>query len=106
MAANADQDSDAGGSLSPAKRALLALKQMQLRLAEVERARREPLAIVGMGCRLPGAESPEAFWRLLAAGADAVREVPAERWDIESFYDPDPDAPGKMYSRHGGFLDE
>ncbi|MGV9249503.1 type I polyketide synthase, partial [Streptomyces sp. NPDC003710] len=77
---------------------------------EVARSRsgaqgREPVAIVGMGCRFPGAESPEAYWRLLAEGRDAITEVPADRWDVDAYYDPDPDAPGRMSTRHGGFLD-
>ncbi len=65
----------------------------------------EPVAIVGLGCRLPGAPDVESYWRLLRDGVDAIREVPAERWDIESFYDPDPEAPGKMTTRFGGFLE-
>ena len=65
----------------------------------------EPIAIVGMACRLPGAASPEAFWALLHGGIDAVREVPADRWDLEAYFDPDPAAPGKATTRWGGFLD-
>jgi len=65
----------------------------------------EPVAIIGMGCRFPGgANSPEAYWRLLREGVDAVTEIPAERWNIDDYYDPDPDKPGRMYSRHGGFI--
>jgi acyl transferase domain-containing protein/acyl carrier protein len=68
---------------------------------------REPLAIIGMGCRFPGgASSPAAFWELLANGTDAIIEVPKDRWNIERFYDPDPEMPGKMYMRAGGFLKE
>src|SRR5207244_2837656 len=66
----------------------------------------EPIAIVGLGCRFPGGVvDPEGFWRLLHAGVDAVTEVPAARWDVDAYYDPDPDAPGKMYTRWGGFLE-
>ncbi|WP_438004842.1 SDR family NAD(P)-dependent oxidoreductase [Sorangium sp. So ce321] len=65
----------------------------------------EPIAIVGMGCRLPGGvESPEDFWRLLEQGVDAVTPIPADRWDAAAYYDPDPDAAGKMYVREGAFL--
>ena len=53
---------------------------------------------------LSGAEDVEAFWQLLAAGRDAITEVPIDRFDLDAYYDPDPDAPGKMYTRHGGFL--
>jgi acyl transferase domain-containing protein/acyl carrier protein len=66
----------------------------------------EPIAIVGLGCRFPGAENPAAYWRLLADGVDAIREVPAERWDPEEFFDPQSTTPGKMNSRHGGFLQQ
>ena len=65
---------------------------------------REPIAIIGIGCRFPGAPDPEAYWRLLRDGIDAITEVPASRWDRESFYDPDPWKPGRMNSRRGGFL--
>ncbi len=64
----------------------------------------EPVAIVGIGCRFPGADGPEAFWRLLEEGVDAVTEVPPDRWDVDALYDPDPGAPGKMSTRWGGFL--
>lgn len=70
-------------------------------------ARQEPIAIVGMGCRFPGgASSPEAFWHMLANGVDAVCDVPADRWDWRRFYDPDPEKPGKVYVKRGGFLRE
>ncbi|HRI53605.1 MAG TPA: beta-ketoacyl synthase N-terminal-like domain-containing protein, partial [Pseudomonadota bacterium] len=65
----------------------------------------DPVAIVGIGCRYPGGiDSPAAFWRLLDAGLDATSEVPAERWDVDALYDPDPDAVGKMMTRRGGFV--
>lgn len=65
----------------------------------------EPLAIVGMGCRFPGAKNPDEFWQLLSDGREVNVEVPADRWDIDAFYDPNPKAPGKMYTRHAAFLD-
>ena len=65
----------------------------------------EPIAIVGMGCRFPGADTPEAFWQLLSSGKDVAREIPADRWDVDTYYDPDRNAPGKMYVRKGHFLD-
>nr|AQW44888.1 polyketide synthase [Corallococcus coralloides] len=64
----------------------------------------EPIAIVGLGCRVPMASGPEEFWRLLERGVDAIREVPAERWDLSAYYDPE-GAPGKSYTRWGGFVD-
>src|SRR5688572_11779749 len=65
----------------------------------------EPIAIVGIGCRVPGANGVEAFWKLLRNGVDAISEVPADRWDMQEFYDPEPTTPGKMNTRWGGFLD-
>ena len=98
-------DTAEGKGLSPVKRALLELREMRARLEELERTRREPIAIIGMGCRLPGGvDNPEAYWALLQSGVDAVSEVPPERWDLGDLYDPDPDVPGKLSSRHGGFL--
>ncbi|MBA2114723.1 type I polyketide synthase [Bremerella alba] len=64
----------------------------------------EPIAVIGIGCRLPGADNPEAFWNLLINGRDAIGEVPPDRWDVDRLYDPEPATPGKMYTRRGGFL--
>ncbi|ORV92768.1 polyketide synthase [Mycobacterium interjectum] len=67
----------------------------------------EPVAVIGIGCRLPGSVSgPESFWQLLIDGRDAVDEVPADRWAADAFYDPDPHAPGKMATKWGGFVDD
>lgn len=64
------------------------------------------VAIVGIGCRLPGgAETPEQFWDLLCRGADAITEVPPDRFDLNEVFDPDPAVPGKIYTRWGGFVD-
>ncbi len=65
----------------------------------------EPIAIVGMACRFPGAPDLESYWNLLSAGVDAISEVPPDRWDIDRYYDPDPDVPGKMLTRYGGFIE-
>ena len=66
---------------------------------------REPLAIVGIGCRLPGdVGSPEEYWALLCSGRDATREVPETRWSAPRFYDPNPAKAGKMVTRRGGYL--
>ncbi len=64
-----------------------------------------PIAITGIGCRFPRASGPEAFWRLLREGGDAITEAPPDRWDLDVYYDPDPAAPGKMVTRFGGFVD-
>ena len=65
----------------------------------------DPIAVVGLSCRFPGGDNPEAFWRLLEQGREAIGEIPRDRWDIDAYYDPDPAAPGKMYVRRGGFLE-
>src|SRR5690606_668999 len=96
---NADQ--------SALRRALFALKDMRAKLDAVERAKHEPIAVIGMGCRFPGgANDPEAFWNLLHNGVDAITEIPPDRWDVDAYYDPDPDAPGKMNTKFGSFLDQ
>ncbi|MEO8972327.1 MAG: type I polyketide synthase, partial [Ktedonobacteraceae bacterium] len=67
----------------------------------------EPIAIIGMACRFPGeSNTPEAFWQLLRQGKDALSVIPAERWDVDAFYDPDPAAHGKMYTRYGCFVQD
>ncbi|MEM9455499.1 MAG: type I polyketide synthase [Myxococcota bacterium] len=65
----------------------------------------EPIAIVGIGCRFPGgADDPDRYWSMLMEGTDAITEVPPDRWAIDDYYDDNPDAPGKINSRHGGFV--
>ena len=83
-----------------------ALKEMQARLTELESQKSEPIAIIGMACRLPGgSETPERFWEMLEAGRDAIREVPSDRWNLDAYYDPEAGIEGKMYCRGGGFVD-
>jgi acyl transferase domain-containing protein/acetyl esterase/lipase len=68
---------------------------------------REPIAIVGIGCRFPGgAHSGAEFWKLLCAGFDAIGEVPSDRWSPANFYDPDPRTPGKTAVRLGGYVQQ
>ena len=65
----------------------------------------EPIAIIGIGCRLPGGgDGPDAFWELLVNGVDAITEVPAGRWSKKAFYDPETNKPGKSHSCWGGFV--
>ncbi|MGW0495874.1 amino acid adenylation domain-containing protein [Streptomyces sp. NPDC003007] len=66
----------------------------------------EPIAIIGMACRLPGdANTPEEYWELLERGGDGIVEVPKDRWDAEALYNPDPEVPGTSYCSRGGFVD-
>lgn len=65
----------------------------------------DAIAIVGIGCRFPGANGPDEFWKLLLEGRDAITTVPADRWDADAFYDADPQTPGKMHTREAGFID-
>ncbi|WP_051754080.1 type I polyketide synthase [Streptomyces achromogenes] len=92
--------------LSYLKRVSADLAQTRRRLREVETQDREPIAIVGMGCRFPGGvTTPEEFWRLVHDGTDAIGDFPDDRgWDLDTLYDPDPDATGKSYVTRGGFL--
>ncbi len=90
-------------TMSPLKLAFLA-RQMR---PKSEWLTAEPIAIVGVGCRFPGgADGPTAFWRLLHDGVDAIREVPPHRWDLDAFYDPNPETPGRANTRSSGFLDD
>ncbi|WNZ21413.1 SDR family NAD(P)-dependent oxidoreductase [Leptolyngbya sp. NK1-12] len=87
------------------RQALLELRQMRSKLQTIEAARTEPIAIVGIGCRLPGqVQNPADFWRLLQTGQNAITEVPADRWSNDRFYDANPDTPGKIATRYGGFV--
>lgn len=92
-------------SLSPQRLALLAVKLKE----QLDRAREiaeAPIAVIGIACRFPGASDPDAFWDMLKSGREGIREVPPNRWLIDEYFDPDPDAPGKMSARMGGFLEE
>jgi acyl transferase domain-containing protein/NADPH:quinone reductase-like Zn-dependent oxidoreductase/NADP-dependent 3-hydroxy acid dehydrogenase YdfG len=92
-------------ALTPLQRAFLALQQAQAKVAALEGAAREPIAIIGLGCRVPGGGvDADSFWRLMRDGVDATGPLPRERWDVDALYDPDPEAPGRIATRGGGFL--
>lgn len=91
---------------TPAQRFARALQEARQQLEVVQRRTHEPIAIVGMGLRFPGADSPQAFWQLLQTGVDMVIEIPADRWAVDDYYDPQPGLPGKMYVREAAFVDD
>src|SRR4051812_41028091 len=87
------------------KRTYIALKKTQSRLRELEESLREPIAVVGMSCRLPGgANDPDKLWERLCAGFNAAGPIPPDRWPAERFYNPDPQAPGATHASRANFL--
>ncbi len=79
----------------------------ELAARDDSKAAREPIAVVGMGCRYPGnVRTPDEFWELLHSGRDVLRDIPDVRWDVDAYYDPEVSVPGKMYVRQGHFLDD
>ena len=98
---------DGSAELSPVKRALLEIRELRSRIATFELASSEPIAIVGLGCRLPGGiTDAQSMWRVLQDGVDTIGQVPENRWDAVSLFDADPDSRGTMATRYGGFLDD
>ncbi len=93
--------------LSPIKRALIEIRELRGRLAELEGAAREPIAIVGLSVRAPGGVHDAAsFAELLWGGRDAITPIPPTRWSEAEWYDANPDTPGKTTTRFGGFVED
>lgn len=91
-------------NLSPTKKALLALQKMQQKIDALEQQKHEPIAIIGIGCRFPGANNPDQFWQLLVEGKDAITKVPATHWDIQQYCNEGVNTPGKICHADGGFV--
>lgn len=102
---SADQSSQSSNPKALLKRSLAHIKQLRAQVDDLKYRQREPIAVVGMACRFPGAPTVDAFWDLLIEGRSAIGEVPADRWDLEAYFHADPDRAGKMYTRKAGFLD-
>jgi acyl transferase domain-containing protein len=67
---------------------------------------KDPIAIIGIGCRFPGGiNDTESFWKLLLEGREAIKELPADRWNTERYFDPEPGLPAKSVTKRGGFLE-
>ncbi len=75
-------------------------------LTPAANASREPLAVIGIGCRLPGGiDSPSSFWEALLNGIDAICDVPADRWNHSRFHDTNPEKSGVIRNAKGGFIE-
>ncbi|MHC3468730.1 type I polyketide synthase [Streptomyces sp. 7R007] len=84
------------------KDSLGTIRSLRARVQELQRP--QPLAVIGMSCRLPGGGSPEEFWQSLTDGRSLTSQFPEERHSVAGFYHPDPDHPGTAYTLAGNFL--
>lgn len=91
--------------LSALQRAAHTIKELRAKLDASNQVGKEPVAIVGMSCKFPGASNLDEYWQLLSNGVNAVSEVPESRWDLEKWFDANPAAPGKINTRYGGFIE-
>src|SRR5688572_1639491 len=92
--------------LSREQLVLLAAKLESRLSSAAPPAAREPIAVVGIGCRFPGSDGPDGFWQFLQKGGDAITEVPADRWDVDEASHSIPASEGCIVARHGGFLQD
>lgn len=93
-------------SLTPLQKAFIALQDAEARITELEAMRNAPIAVIGLGCRAPGGVvDGDSFWRLLEEERETTGPVPADRWNHEALYDPNPETPGRISTRNGSFLE-
>ncbi|CAN5134817.1 hypothetical protein BH11PSE11_BH11PSE11_05010 [soil metagenome] len=89
------------------RQAIVTIRSLKQQVQTLRGSAKPAVAVVGIGCRLPaGANDPDALWKMLMAGQDAITEVPADRWNADAWYDADPDVIGKMNTRWGGFVQD
>ena len=87
------------------KQALRELKKSKESVARLQKEKHEPIAVIGMGCRLPGGVgNPQQLWQLLQNGENVITDMVDERWNGDEFFDPDPDAVGKLYTKANGLV--
>lgn len=87
--------------------ALVKIRGLKQELEETKKQRNEPIALVGIGCRFPGdADDSAAFWDLLRNGSCAIEPLPKSRWNLDHYLDSDPEAPGRMYTAAGAFIQD
>ncbi|MEM7756776.1 MAG: type I polyketide synthase [Cyanobacteria bacterium P01_A01_bin.40] len=88
------------------REAIAEMRHMRSRLTRFEQEKNESIAVIGMDCQFPGeASNPDAYWKILRDGVEGIVEIPRSRWDIDKYYDSNPNTSGKMYSRYGGFIE-
>jgi len=92
--------------MSMQEKMLKMLDEAAAKLEAAKREKHEPIAIVGLEGRFPGAADIDGYWALLRNGVDAIEEVPESRWSLDEWYDPDPAVEGKIYTRFGGWMDD
>ena len=96
---------NASTPLSPLQKAFAAIQLLKKELDTANKQLNEPIAIIGMSCRAPGAKNSDELWDLIRAGKDAISDIPSSRWNAQEYYDPRPGTPGKAYTLRGGFIE-
>ena len=91
--------------LSALQKAAATIGRLNARIKSLESENSDPIAIVGLACRGPGAENADQLWEMISAGQHGITDVPANRWDVNENFDPRPGVPGKSCTRKGGFID-
>ena len=92
--------------LNQLKEAIVAIRKLKSELQKEKASKTEPIAVVGMGMRFPGGvTNAKEYWKLLENGVDAITDIPKERYDVDALYDADPNTPGKITVKQGGFID-